>query len=238
MAVYLVLSIVTLIIIKHFVKDIKKQDIVVRCVGLLLFILFVWNRIELVVSNNNWAYIIPNSFCVMSSFVLSLTVMFGKRNNIVLHFVVYLAFLGSVLTLIYPDFIGQNISFFYGKTISGLLHHAISLYLVILLCLVGWFKPDYKKWPSFVIGFLCYITLGAFLTSVFGLMDSFYIFEPILSGTPLTVWVLAPIVGVMYVIFMVSYELIKRKFNKKKIIVEQLRIDEIIKEENSETKKD
>ena len=115
MAVYLVLSIVTLIIIKHFVKDIKKQDIVVRCVGLLLFILFVWNRIELVVSNNNWAYIIPNSFCVMSSFVLSLTVMFGKRNNIVLHFVVYLAFLGSVLTLIYPDFIGHTFAVHNGK---------------------------------------------------------------------------------------------------------------------------
>ena len=85
--------------------------------------------------------------------------------------------------------------------------------------MVGWFVPDWHKWPSLVIGFMACITLVAFLITVLDYSRAFYITEPILDGTPLTVWVIAPIFAVDYIIFMVIYELVKRKFRKKKEVL-------------------
>ena len=215
LAVYIVLSVVSLILIKHFAKSTKSQDIIVRCVGLFLFSMLLWNRIEIAVSNKNAAYLLPDTFCGMSSLVLALATMFGKRNNNVLHFVFYFSVLGCIATLVYPDFIGQSTSIFYGKTFSGLMHHAMSLYQSILICTIGWFIPNYKKSWNVVIGFLAYITIGTFQIAVFKLSDAFYINHPILSGTPLTVWVMIPMFIGVYTIFMVIFELIRRRKHKK-----------------------
>lgn len=215
LAVFLVFMVASLVIIKIYAKSTKVQDIIVRCTGLLLFIFILWNRIAICISHQRATYIIPDSFCGMSSLVLALAVIFGKRNNNVLHFVFYFAILGDVLSVFYPDFIGQASSIFYSNTISGLLHHSFGLLLCILLCLVGWFSPNYKKSGNIVIGFMAYITVGAFLMSVFDYSDAFYINHPILSGTPLTVWVLIPIFVALYTLFMVIYELVRRKLQKK-----------------------
>lgn len=63
------------------------------------------------------------------------------------------------------------------------------------------------------------ITLGAFLISVLDYSRALYITEPILDGTPLTVWVIALVFAVGYAIFMVIYELVKRKIRKKKEVL-------------------
>lgn len=215
LAVCLIIAITSLVLIKIYAKKEKVQNIIVRCVGFLLFACVIWNRVELVLHTNNWAYIVPDSFCGMSSFVLGLTTMFGKRNNAVLHFVFYVAVVGDVVTLAYPDFIETTSSLFVRMTFSGLTHHAISWYLCTLLLVVNWFRPNYKRSGNLVVGFLAYITVGAFLISVLKRNDAFYIFNPILSGTPLTVWVLAPIFTIIYISFMIVYELIKRKLKKK-----------------------
>lgn len=225
LAIFIVISVVTLILIKKYAKSTKAQDIIARCVGVLLFACILWNRISIAINNGDALGLIPNTFCGMSSLVLSLTVIFGKRNNEVLHFVVYVAFVGDLLTLCYPDFIEQNISFFYGATISGLLHHSVGLYLCILLELILWFVPTYKKWKNLVIGFMAYITFGAFLINILGFGGAFYINDPILDGTPLTVWVIAPVFAVGYAIYMIALELLRRRKKKAK----QVSFNQIIK---------
>ena len=232
LAIFIVLAIVSLILIKKYAQTTKMQDIIVRCVAGLLFIFIVWNRISIAISHENAIYVIPDSFCGMSSLVLSLAVLCGRRNNNVLHFVFYLAFVGGLITIIYPDFIGQNPSFFYPNTISGLLHHAFAFYLSILLLCVNWFTPNYKKWPNLVIGFLAYITLGTFLISVLNYDDAFYINNPILPNTPLTVWLLCVIFAVVYTIFMIVYEYCKRKKQNTKNKNTNSSLDQINKEDN------
>lgn len=216
LAVFIVLMVASLILIKIYAKSEKAKFIIVKVVAALLLIFIVWNRIAIAVSHNNWHLLIPDSFCGMSSLVLSLACLIGKKNNNVLHFVFYVAIVGGFLTMIYPDFIDQNPSFFYSNTISGFLHHSFALYLCVLLLVVGYFTPNYKKWGNLVIGFMAYITLGTFLISVFDYSDAFYINNPILSGTPLTVWLIAVIFAVIYVLLFVVYELIKRKLASKK----------------------
>ena len=73
LAVCLIISIASLVCIKIFVKDEKKQDIIVRCIGGLLLAMIVWNRIAIAISNKNGWNLIPDSFCGMSSLVLALS---------------------------------------------------------------------------------------------------------------------------------------------------------------------
>ena len=63
---------------------------------------------------------------------------------------------------------------------------------------------------------MAYITLGTFLIFVLDVNTAFYISHPILSGTPLTVWVLAPIFAVGYALYMLGLELIRRKWKSRK----------------------
>ena len=216
LVIFFVLAIVATILIKKYAKTTKAQDIVVKIVAGLLFIAVMWNRISIAVLSNNYAKLIPNSFCGMSSLVFALAVLIGKRNNNVLHFVVYLAFAGGLGVIIYPTFLGDYDTFWHTITFSGMLHHTLSFYLSILVQIVYWFKPNYRKWPNLVIGFMAYITIGTFLITVLDVNTAFYINEPILSGTPLTVWVLMPIFAVGYAIYMLFVELIRKRKKEEK----------------------
>ena len=51
--------------------------------------------------------------------------------------------------------------------------------------------------------------------SVLGLNDSFHIVEPMIDGTPLTVWVVAPIYAVGYAAVLWAFELVRKHKSKK-----------------------
>ncbi len=217
LSVSVVLMISSILVILKFVKNPKTLDLIIKAVAAALLIAIVTNRLSIVFKYGEpeWKMLIPNSFCGMSSLVLSLAVLLGKKNNDVLHFVWFIALVGGTLTMFYPNFIGQNPSVFYLPTISGILHHTIAAYLVILLLIFGYVTPTYKKWYCTVFGFTCYLSVGAFLLSVFGLDDAFYIIKPVLSGTPLRVWLLTPIYAVIYGGILAVIELIRIKRRKK-----------------------
>ena len=59
--------------------------------------------------------------------------------------------------------------------------------------------------------------------SVLGLDDAFHIVEPMLDGTPLTVWVVAPIYAAGYSVVLLAFELV-RKYNGKKANLENSKI--------------
>lgn len=146
----------------------------------------------------------------MTSLVLSLAVLFGKKDNNVYHFVWLLGLFGGISTVIYASFVDQNPSFFYIPTITGLLHHSFSAMVVVALLIFKQIDITYKKWYCTLFGFTCYLTLGAFLMYTFNLSDAFHIAEPLLPGTPLTAWVMAPMYAVSYAIILLIIEL-KRK---------------------------
>jgi uncharacterized membrane protein YhfC len=99
-------------------------------------------------------------------------------------------------------------------TISGLLHHSLSATVAIAVLLFGWMRITYKKWQCTLFGFTCYLTVGAFLIGFLKLSDAFHIHTPLLDGTPLTTWVMAPIYAVCYGLILLFVELgRKRKAN-------------------------
>lgn len=201
-----------------YAKEEKTKLIILKILAALLFVSVMTNRISQVFRYETirWYCIIPDSFCAMTSVVLSLAVLFGKKDNCAYHFTWLLGLFGGVSTVIYATFVGQDASFFYIPTITGLLHHSLSAMVVVALLLFKQIDITYKKWYCTLFGFTSYLTLGAFLMHTFDLSDAFHIAEPLLPGTPLTAWFMAPIYAVAYAVILLVIELFKRR--KKKVI--------------------
>lgn len=217
LAITLPLSIIGIVCAKKFAKSEKTQIIILKSVAFALFIWILLNRLSQVFrySQIRWNQIIPDSFCGMTSLVLSLAVLFGKKDNHALHFTWFLGLIGSVITIAYPTFLNQSSSVFYLPTISGLLHHSLTLVMVILIIVFNHIHITHKKWYCTLFGFTAYFTVGAFQMSVFGFSDAFHIVEPMLSGTPLTAWVIAPIYVTGYSLVLLIIELIRIHIRKK-----------------------
>ena len=207
------LAVVGLLFAKKYAKSVRTQSIILRGLALALFIAIMANRLSQVFRYGlvRWEQIIPDSYCGMTSLVLALAVLFGKKDNDVLHFVWILGLFGGISTVIYPAFIGQGPTVFYLPTITGLLHHSLSATLVVALLLFHWIDITYKKWYCTLFGFTVYLTIGAFLIGCLGLSDAFHIYTPLLDDTPLTTWVMAPMYFVCYAILLLIIELIRKR---------------------------
>ncbi len=197
---------------KKYAKTEKSQRVILKTLAWLLLAAIMTNRLSQVFRYDTvrWYCIIPDSFCGMTSLVLALAVIFGKKDNHVLHFVWLLGLFGGISTVIYATFLDQDISFFYIPTISGLLHHSFSATLVVAILLFHYMDITYKKWYCTLFGFTSYLTVGAFLMHTFDLSDAFHIAEPLLSDTPLTAWVMAPMYAAGYALILLMVEIIKK----------------------------
>lgn len=213
LAITVPLTVIGLLLAKRYAKTEKAQSVVLKALAVALLIWILINRLSQVYrySNVRWEQIIPDSFCGMTSLVLALAVLLGKKNNCVYHFTWFLGLVGGLITVFNPTFLGQGPSVFYLPTISGLLHHSFALAVVGALLIFNQIQITYRKWYCTVFGFTAYLTVGAFQMSVLGFADAFHIAEPILSGTPLTAWVMAPLYGVGYGLVLLVIELVRRK---------------------------
>ena len=201
-----------------FAKGEKPRKIILKIVAGLLFIAILTNRLSQVFryAEVRWYLLIPDSFCGTTSLVLSLAVLLGKRNNCVLHFVWLLGLFGGISTVVYPTFVDQGPTIFYLPTISGLVHHSLCATLVILLLVFKQIDITYKKWYYTLFGFTCYLTIGAFLMKTFNMSDAFHIAEPLISGTNLTAWVMAPMYATAYSCILLVVEVLKKKYSNSK----------------------
>lgn len=202
-----------LLLCKKHAKTERAQKIVLLVLAALLFVAILTNRLSQVFRYDQvrWYCIIPDSFCGMTSLVLSLGVLLGKKNNNILHFTWLLALFGGISTVAYATFLDQDVSFFYLPTISGLLHHSLSATLTVALLMFKHIDITYKKWYCTFFGFTAYLTVGAFLMQTFHMSDAFHIAEPLIPGTPLTAWVMAPMYAVGYGLVLLIVALVKRK---------------------------
>ena len=206
-----------LLLAKKCAKSERAQNIFLKTLALFLLIAILANRLSQVFRYDTvkWEQIIPDSYCGMTSLVLALAMLFGKKDNNVLHFVWVLAIFGGISTVIYPAFIGQGPTVFYMPTITGLLHHSLSATAAIALLVFNQIHITYKKWYCTLFGFTSYLTVGAFLIGCLGFSDAFHIYTPLLEGTPLTTWVMAPMYMTAYALILLIIELIRKKINEK-----------------------
>lgn len=198
-------------LIKKYVKNEDAVKKMVRIIGLLLFLSILWNRLSIAILRDGWNSFIPGTFCGATSLALSISALTLRKDHPVFHCVVYVGLLGGLLTIIYPDFIGQDSSFFYPMTISGVWHHTVMLFLAIVMIWKGYIIPKLRKWVYLALGLCVYMTFGIFLITVLGYGDAMYIYYPILEGTPLNWIVLGLIFFVYHAIFLGVFEYFRKR---------------------------
>lgn len=214
---YIVISTVlgglALLIAKRFAKTDKSQTIIMKVLAALLFVSIMANRLSQVFryEDVHWYWIIPDSICGMTSLVFSLSVLLGRKDNGVLHAMWLVALFGGISTVVYASFVDQGASIFYLPTFSGLLHHSFSAMLVTAMFLFKWINITYRKWYWTPIGFMFYVTVGAFLMQTFHMSDAMHIAEPLLPDTPLTIWVMMPMYAVAYGLILLIAEIVQKK---------------------------
>lgn len=222
LAVFLSVSVAVLILGKKYAKTEAQKRLVVKGLAAALLVSIISNRVSIVFKTEvpEWKWLIPDSFCGMSSLVLSLAVLLGKKDNDVMHFVWLISLAGGSITMVYPEFLPQDVSFFYVPTITGLLHHSIAAVVAVALFLFGQIRLSYKRWYCIVFGFTCLLAFGCFLIHVLNFHDAYCIVGPVLSGTPLTIWVIAPIFIVVYSAIVLCVELWRKRKEKQEKITE------------------
>ncbi len=213
LVVCLLLSLAVCIGSAKYAKTEVAQNRIVKIAGLLLFLTIFCNRLVLVFVEGtaDWLKLIPDSFCSASSYFLSLSLLFGKRDNSILHFVWLPALAGGLVSTFYPDFLGDYPSFMHPSTFLGILHHTMSAVIVILLLLFRYFTITYKKWYCMVGGVVFDLLLGTFLLVVCDYANPFYMCAPALPNTIFTVWVIAPIYFVVYALILWGVEYLRKQ---------------------------
>jgi len=218
---YLIVSITVasaaLLLAKKYCKSDRQIKVFFKCFAALSLVVVVASRFAqaLCFGGPRWYMLIPDSFCAMTTLVLSLAVLLGKKDNPVLHFAWLLGLFGGISTAVYATFLGQNPSFFFPPTILGLLHHSLSATLVVALLMFRQIDITYKKWYYTLFGFTCYLTVGAFMMATFGMSDAFHIAEPLIPGTKLTAWVMGPMYAVGYALVLWGVEIFKKRKARK-----------------------
>ena len=200
-----------LYIYKH-VKTQEKMTKIIKILAVILFILILSNRISvLAMGDEPLKHFLPESYCGISAFAISISILTLRKDHPFLHAVSFIGFLGGLLTMIYPDFLVQDPSFFYLPTITGLLHHSLMLFLVVLMIGSGYIKPTLKKYHLLVIGIMGYITLGAIMIYKLDYEHAMYITAPAIEGT------MFDFVGLGYFLFPVHaiYLFLWDKYNDK-----------------------
>lgn len=215
LAIFLGLGVLSLILAKVFLKERKGQVIFIKILAGITLLSVILNRIFVAIRHGSATSLFPYTICSLTSFAFSLSVIFGKENEKVYQCFWYLGFAGGLATLLYPDFIGQNASIFYGATITGLIHHGLCFLLAIAMLLFNWFRPNFKTCYYFPMIFAWYITIGAFAETVLKIGGSMLITKPVLSGTPINCWFILVVGSVCIALVSLAYDLIKKKLSQK-----------------------
>lgn len=220
-----IIGILSIILIKKYCTDDEKLSKAIKIYSGVLLVFILANRISIAINRQSVIHFMPSTFCGFSSFMLAICGIFAKKDAKIFHLLGYCAILGGLLTILYPDFIGQNVSFMYPSTYTGLMHHAIMFFLSLTMFVTGYIQPTLKRWNCLALGLCAMLTFGLLLIDLFGVEDAMFIKKPILSGTPLT-WYFA---GAIFVLLVTCVEFafdLARKRKSRKIVEAKTQQDE------------
>ncbi len=219
LAVFLTVAIVATVLAKLYLKSEKSQWIYMRIMAALVLLFNILNRVGVGLDGGGFLFALPNTYCSLTSFILPIVVLFGKKNLYCYNCLWYMALVGGLATIIYPDFIVQAETIWHLNTIFSLLHHGTIFFLVITMGMFKVFRPSIKRSWVFPLGFCLYIVVGTFEIHFLKLEEAMCIVQPLLSGTPLNCWFILAVGTALVYIASILYEytpkLIKKIKEKK-----------------------
>ncbi len=205
-------------------EDEKFCTILLKVSASALLVAITINRVSVTCYNilvkkngDSWWTLLPHTFCALSSLTLSLTVLFGKKDCCVLHCIAYLGFLGGTITMFYPDFLDSQ-TFFDIRSLTGLLHHTLMVWVVVVCISTGRLQPSLRKWHYYPLGLSVIMTIGLFEKECLGFEKAMQIGEPLLKSAPvLTAWYTVGGLSVgLLLAFLFVFEKIRKQKAKKR----------------------
>lgn len=195
LVLFIIMATTGIFIVLKCAKSEKIRGIIVKISAAILLALIVTNRVSVTFAQiktepetYSWLNLLPYTFCGLASLVYSLSALLGKDDNTVYHFIVYFGFFGGLAALLYPDFLDTQ-TFWDIRTTTGLLHHAMMIWLTALLIATGKFRPNAKKWYVYPVGFCLMMVLGIFEIDALGFREAMNIGKPLVGSlTVLTSW--------------------------------------------------
>lgn len=195
LALFFILAAGGIFLILKFTKREKTRSVIVKISAVILLALIVTNRVSVTAEQVNsnpelysWLHLLPYTFCGLASLVYALSALLGKDDNKVFHFIAYFGFFGGLATIFYPDFLDTQ-TFWDIRSITGLLHHAMMVWMSVLLTATGKFRPNAKRWYVYPIGFCLMMALGFFELNVLGFPEAMNVTKPLVGSLPvLTSW--------------------------------------------------
>lgn len=215
LVVFVVVFAAAIVVAQLVTKTEKQREILLRATGGVLLAFTFFNRIALSVWHKNAVWMLPNTYCGMSSLLLGACVLFGKPKMRIYDFLFYLELIGGLAAVFYPNFLGQASSIWFPPTISGLLHHSVGCILCVLLLQCKWFSPSLARWKEFPIGLCAYTVYGLFLLDVCGMTEAMQIDAPIISGTPLKWWFVLTVGSALLFVVLFCIEKVRAYRNNK-----------------------
>ena len=191
-----------LFLVRRYAKTEQAQTVVIRASAAFLLFWIVLNRTAVTCAqiasdpaHYSWINLLPYTFCGLASTVYSISVLIRPKDNPIYHFISYFGCFGGTITMFYPDFL-ETQTFWDIRSFSGLMHHALMIWMTLLLLSTKHFRPDLKKIWIYPLGYCAVMTLGIFEEEALGFIHPMNIGAPLLSAAPvLTSW---------YVIFVAS----------------------------------
>ena len=226
---YMVFSIAiiiaVLIVIGKYCKTKRSKNIAIYITSALLLVVLLWNRISLAVLGDKYndpsaLLLLPFSYCAFTNLFMPICamIMYKNRNHNVFHCLVYISMIGGIATTIYPAMIvGVESTIFATRTLSGMLHHSLGLFLALLLIVTREFTPNWRKAWCWLLGCCVIITFGLFQIQALGMENSMEISKPFIDDSKFFTWYWGgPTIGLGFVLaFALAYEYIP-KFIKRK----------------------
>ena len=120
--------------------------------------------------------------------------------------------------MFYPDFLDSQ-SFFDIRSITGLLHHTLMFYMIVLAIVLGYMNPSIKKWYYVPLGMCFMMTIGVLEYDALGFKKAMQIKEPFIKAFPiLSSWYITDImIMVAHFVFLVIFEKKKNNCSLKEV---------------------
>jgi len=219
----LVLTIVALVLVKVFCKNPSSVKIIYWVSSGLVLVFILVTRLSTSIILSDYKNLIPSSFCIIACSIMAVGVIFlTNKNHAVFHCVVYIAVLGSVLTIFQPGFFrsynpNYSSTIFEVRAITGLLYHSFALFLGLLLIVTGDMQPDWRRLWILVLGYGMFIMWAVMCIQMFGIPNAMEIERPILDGTVLYWWVIGlSYFGFLFVV-LGGFSLVKWLLTRRKL---------------------
>jgi len=190
-------------------KKISKNHMILQF-QLLAISTIIWvflNRVVDIKKNASLWYIIPNSICSISAFVLAVATLCLKPTNDIFQIVPIVMIIGGLGNVFFPAYIGESDSIFFPNTITSLMYHVLAMDLAILEFVTGYIKMDKSRWFIPPIGLICYELYGFLIIKLTPLDDALNIIYPVIPNTKFTSPLIMFVMGVFYLLcVLVSHE--------------------------------